>query len=71
MLNLKLGTHVNRVVVVDLARASRAFLWVLRFSSLHKINTWLHVQTKQLLPEAPLYAYTVQYLDLFMSLPIV
>ena len=35
----KLGTHVSRVVVVGLSRASRVFLRVLRFSSLLKINT--------------------------------
>ena len=34
----KLGTHVSRVVVVGLSRASRVFLRVLRFSSLRKIN---------------------------------
>ena len=39
VLNLKLGTYVNRVVVVDLSRASRILLRVLRSSSLRKINT--------------------------------
>ena len=39
VLNFKLATHVNRVVVVDLSCASRVFRWVLRFSSLPKINT--------------------------------
>ena len=39
VLILELGTHVNRVVVVGLSRASRVFFRVLRFSSLRKINT--------------------------------
>ena len=39
VLILELGTHVSRVAVVGLSRASRVFLRVLRFSSLRKINT--------------------------------
>ena len=35
----KRGTHVSRVVVVGLSRASRVFFRVLRFSFLRKINT--------------------------------
>ena len=34
----ELGTHVSRVIVVGLSRASRVFLRVLRFSSLRKIG---------------------------------
>ena len=39
VLILELGTHVSRVVVVGLSCDLRVFLWVLRFSSLRKINT--------------------------------
>ena len=38
MLNLKLGTHVNRVAVVDLSGASRMFLCVLRFGFLETVD---------------------------------
>ena len=40
----KIGTHVNRFVVVGLSHASRVFLQVLRFSSLRKMNlTFIHL----------------------------
>ena len=38
VLIFELGTHVSRVV--GLSRASRVFHWVLRFSSLRKIDLW-------------------------------
>ena len=39
VLTLNLGAYVKRVVAVDLSHTSMVFLPVVRFSSLHKINT--------------------------------